>query len=491
MTRSTVFLPAADRYLPIALAAASALTVIFATHIWGIAVHRNELAPLLTARELAGGAKFNFLTSSYPAGPLWSLLMAQFARTGFAIEFVARAWQALMIGSLMYVATRFYLRHIRSRALVGGTAIGAATGLLLLGEPFSLSPLMTALFLMTCGVLALSRFLLEDEILTFVGAGLCFGVAALLWVPGIVMASGAALAILLGGRGNLTRRLGGVIFFSALSVLPTLAVVIQNGLPERDTIGTEFISALSNASAWTMWSSWPVIVRVALSLLVVAGFLYVYLATRGPAGIGPALKRRELQVWILLTIVWSAHLLIRPTSSTLAPLLTGFMLWPALGIDSFRDFRPISAQMNGNGARVIAGCCAILLAIPLWQTALAAKHQFEAGDGMRGFVWQTSELVLAARQSKQPLYSDAPDALAFVLEREVRKLPDDLLTLELAEGTAIILGDSCPEGMCGSQSTHPTLAFESRLTSPEGMIYDIRFRPSEPALTASDSLILP
>ncbi|MBK6766608.1 MAG: hypothetical protein IPG71_09930 [bacterium] len=491
MTRSTVFLPAADRYLPTALAAASALIVLAATHLWGIAVDQIGLASLLSARELAGGAKFEFLAPSYPAGPVWPLLLAQFARLGYAIEFVARGWQALMLGMLLYVTTRFYLRHIRSRALVGGTAIGAATGLLLLGEPFTLSPLMTALFLLTCGVLALSRFLLEDEVLTFIGAALCFGLAALVWLPAIVMATGAALAILLGGRGNLTRRLSGVIFFSALAVLPPALCLIQSGLPARQSFGAEFIDALSGASAWTMWATWPLLLRIALTAVVIGGLLYVYFATRGPAGIGPALKRRELQVWILLTVVWLGHLLILPATSTFAPLVTGVLLWPALGIDSFRDFHPINSLLNGNGSRVVAACCAVLLAIPLWQTALAAKHQFDAGGGLLGFRWQTTEFVLEGRHAAAPLYSDAPEVLAFILNRDARKLPDDLLTLELVEGTAIILGDRCPEGVCGDKSTHPTLVFESRLTSPEGMIYDIRFRPAEPALTASDSLTLP
>ncbi len=121
-----------------------------------------------------------------------------------------------------------------------------------------------------------------------------------------------------------------------------------------------------------MWATWPTVVRIAATLLVLGGLLYIYLATRGPAGIGPALKRRELQVWILLSFVWIGHLLIWPTTNTLAPLLSGFLLWPALGIDSFRDFAPINKLYSGLGARVAAGVCAIFLIIPLWQTAFSS-----------------------------------------------------------------------------------------------------------------------
>ncbi len=81
-----------------------------------------------------------------------------------------------MIGALLY-AHYAILFAASAVACSRGRRVGMrlSTGLLLLGEPFSLSPLMTALFLITCGVLALSRFLLEEEILAFIGAALCFG----------------------------------------------------------------------------------------------------------------------------------------------------------------------------------------------------------------------------------------------------------------------------------------------------------------------------
>ncbi len=53
MTRSTVFLPATDRYLPISLALSSAIVVLWATQLWGLTVLNEQFAWLLQSQELA------------------------------------------------------------------------------------------------------------------------------------------------------------------------------------------------------------------------------------------------------------------------------------------------------------------------------------------------------------------------------------------------------------------------------------------------------
>ncbi len=492
MTRSPVFLPASDKYLPLAFALLPVVVVFWATQVWGIAVSKEQFVWLAQANELAAGAKLSFANANYPAGPLWPQLLSYFAKGGFAIEFVARIWQGLMLGSLLYTITRFYLRHLLSRVVVAGASLAAFTGFLLLSEVFSLSPLPTALLLCTLGLLALARFLLEEEILAFLAAALSIGAATLIWIPALVIALGCALAILLGGRGNLGRRFSGVIFFSAAAVAPALYFLSQVSAPRYEWFGG-ILPAVDAISAWTMWATWPVWLRVLLTLAVLISLLYVYLATRGPAGIGPALKRRELQVWILLCFVWLLHLLLFPLTTTLVVLIPAFVLWPALGIDSFRDFTPVSTAWAGKGTAVAVWSCLILLLIPVWQAGAFGWKTFQAGDGVRGFEFQSSPLLTELRaDQKRPLYSDDPELLTFALNREIKKLPDDLKSLELVESRVVILGDSCPPGICKDDSaTHPTLTFASKLAVREGLLYDVTFRAPEPALTASDSLTIP
>lgn len=492
MTRSPVFLPASDKYLPLIFALLPMIVVIAATQTWGIAVLKEQFVWLAKANELAAGAKLSFVDTNYPAGPLWPLLLSYFAKSGFAIEFVARIWQGLMLGLLLYTITRFYLRHLLSRVVVAGASLAALTGFLLLSEAFSLSPLPTALLFCTLGLLALARFLLEEEVLAFIAATVCIGVATLMWFPAVVIAIGCALAILLGGRGNLGRRFSGVIFFSAAAWIPALYLLSQVAAPQYGLFGGT-LPAIDSVSAWTMWSTWPMWLRVLLTLAVLIGLLYVYLATRGPAGIGPALKRRELQVWILLCCVWLLHLLLFPLTTTMVVLIPAFVLWPALGIDSFRDFQPVSNAWSGKGTTVAVWSCLIILLIPVWQAGAFGWRTFQAGDGVRGFEFQSSSLLAELRtDQKRPIYSDNPELLTFAMNREIKKLPDDLKSLDLVESRVVVLGDSCPPGLCKDDSaTHPTLTFASKLAVREGLLYDVTFRAPEPALTASDSLTIP
>ncbi len=493
MNRNTVFLPAADRYLPTVFALASAAVILVVTQTWGIAVLREQFAFLQTARALAGGASFDFFGTPAPAGPLWPLLLSVFARRGIELELGARLWQAAMAALLVYVVTRFYLRHIRSRAVVAGAVIAFVCGVLLLSEPFTISPLLTSLLLLTCGTLALARFLYNEGVFAFICSAVLFGAAALLWIPATVLALGAAFAILLGGRGVLARRFSGVVFFAAIAVAPAALVWIAAGLPKLTFDSIALREALESISAFALVAGWPWWLRMSLTVLLFGGLLYVYLSTRGPAGIGPALKRRELQVWVLLSYVWLTHLLLFPTASSFVPLLPCLIIWPALGIDSFRDFSPFSSLLHGRGAKLAAGLCVVLLVAPLWQTVLAGLKQYQAGDGLRGFTWQTAPLIQELRASDgQLLYTDAPEMLRYITGRAATALPADLRTLDLSEGRIVILGDSCPQGLCqGDSTSHPTLSFAPALTTREGMLYDIRFRPPEPALTVSDTLTVP
>ncbi|MCB9365706.1 MAG: hypothetical protein H6508_00765 [Calditrichaeota bacterium] len=493
MTSHPVFRPAADRYLPLGLALMSGLAILFATQTWGLGVLREQFPFLELARNFTADRALDLLSAPFPGGPLWPLLLSLFPRTGFEIEFAARIWQALMIALVVYAATRFLLRHVRSRAVVFGAGVAYATGLVLLSDPFTLSPVPTALLLLHLGMLALARFLYSEGVAPYLGTAVCFAIAALLWTPAVSLAIGAILAILFNGRGNLARRTSGVIFFSAAAILPQLFVLLQN--PTRPALFdlTASSEALSQLTSWTMFAAWPWWLRFGLTLVVLASLLLVYLSTRGPAGIGPALKRRELQVLVLMSFVWLAHLLCIPASATFAPMLLGLIIWPALGLDSLKDQNSISALWNGHGARVLASASALLLVAPLWQTVTATMHHNDAGSGLRGFDWQSSALVQTLRHSDaQLLYADNASLARYLLGRDVAPLPDDLRTLDLSEGSIVILGDHCPESLCGTDGAeHATLTIEPVLTTSEGMLYNIGFRPPEPALTASDSLTIP
>jgi hypothetical protein len=493
MKKSPVFRPASDRYLPLFFAALSAVVVIFATQTWGLAVLPEQFAWLQSAKLFAADRTLDFSVSTFPAGLLWPIVLSFFEQTGYGLEFVARVWQALMMGLLLYVITRFYLRHLQSRVVVAGTSLAAMTGLLYFGEAFALSPLPTASLLAMLGLLALARFLLEDESLFFMLAAFCLGAAAVLWYPAVVMSVGAALAIMLGARGKFARRLSGVVMFVAVACAPAAILIVDSG---REFGIFQFQSAMvavDAISGWMMYAGWPEILRVLLTLAVMAGLLYVYLATRGPAGIGPALKRRELQVWILLSFVWLAHLIFLPLSATLVVLIPAFVLWPALGIDSFRDFDPLSSALSGRGTTVAVWACTLLLIFPVWQTAAKSYRSFLAGDGLNGFEYQTCTMMTELRAEKSlPIYSDRPELLKYVLHSDVRPLPSELRDLELTESRVVILGDNCPPGICADDSvSQPTLAFVPKLASREGMIYDVTFRAPEPALTATDSLTIP
>lgn len=493
MKKSPVFRPASDRYLPLLFAALSAVVVIFATQTWGLAVLPEQFAWIQSAKLFAADRTLDFSASTFPAGPLWPVLLSLFEQSGYGLEFVARVWQAVMMGLLLYVLTRFYLRHLQSRIVVAGTTLAAMAGMLYFGGAFSLSPLPTALFCSTVGLLALARFLLEDESMFFMIAALSLGVAALMWAPAVVMSAGAALAIMLGARGKFARRLAGVVIFAAIACAPAAFLVSQSGWSFEEINFAGAIASVDAISAWAMFAGWPEVFRVVLTLVIMSALLYVYLATRGPAGIGPALKRRELQVWILLSFFWLAHLVFIPLAATLVMLIPAFVLWPALGIDSFRDFDPVSNALSGRGAAVAVSVCVLLLVFPVWQTSTKCIGSFQKGDGLNGFEFQSSALLTELRSEKSlPLYSDQPELLSYVLHSDVRPLPSDLRELELTESRVAVLGDHCPPGICSDDSlSQPTLAFVPKLASREGMIYDVLFRAPEPALTATDSLTIP
>ncbi len=493
MKKSPVFRPAADRYLPLFFALVSAAVVIGATQTWGIAVLPEQFLWLKTAQHFLTDLPVEFSQSQFPAGPIWPLMLVVFERSGYAMEFVARLWQALMLALLLYVVTRFYLRHLQSRLVVAGAMIVLTAGVLFFSEAFSLSPLPAALLFSTLGILALARFLLKDEVLFFLVAAIGLGLAALLWLPAVVLALGAALAIMLGARGKLARRTSAVIVFGAVAFLPALLILLQSGISSDASRFYSALYATESVTAWTMFASWPFWLRLSLTLVVMVGLLYVYLATRGPAGIGPALKRRELQVWILLTIVWLAHLLILPLAATFVVLLPILVLWPALGIDSFRDYDAIASLFSGRGTQIAIGSCAILLLLPVWNTSERCWRQARTGNGLNGFEIQSSALLTELRSENwRPIFCDDSELLSYLLKSAVSPLPADLNELELSESRIVVLGDSCPPGICTDESlTHPMLTFIPRLASREGMIYDVTFRAPEPALAASDSLTVP
>lgn len=479
----------AVRFLPWIFAGVAALLMLWASHLWGLAVFSETVSVLDQARGVAASSTFSIPQTAHPVGPLWPIAIGYLMRAGLNQMFALRVLQAFAAGLLLFVSLRFLFRHVRSKLLVASSGLLLLTLVFLSEDVFVASPVLIGCAIVLVASLTHARYLLEDSPTFFVVASLLFGVAALFWSAALVFGVGAVLATLIAARGNFSRRLGSALIGIALSVLPVVLVGFQTGVSPLD-IPQAFFAAV-NALTASLFSDWiHALVRVALLILIAFVLGYIYVTTRGPGGIGPALKRRELQLWMLLSIVWILHLVAFPLTDTLLPLFAFLVLIAALCLDSMRDFSPVSALFSYRSPLISALIALMLALFPTYATVVQGLKFHDRGDGLLGFDYQTSEFAQVIRQSKLPRLSDNPSQFDFTFGVAAQMLPDDIHNLSIDSYLVVVFADSCPS-FCEDKSAHSEFLIEPLLTSREGMLYKLTRRPEEPALATIDSLTIP
>jgi hypothetical protein len=304
-----------------------------------------------------------------------------------------------------------------------------------------------------------------------------------------VFGVGAALGVLIAARGNFSRRMGSSLICITLSVLPVVLIGFQAGVTPLE-IPAAFFAAVNSLTA-SLFSDWiPAIVRAAMLLLIAFALGYIYLTTRGPGGIGPALKRRELQLWILLCVVWILHLLAFPLEESLLPLLPFLVLIAALCLDSMRDFSPVSALFSYRSPLISALIALILALYPTYASSRSSFDFHNRGGGLLGFEWQTSEFAQVVRESGLMKFSDSPSQFVCTFGGTAQVLPDNLHDHVADSCLVVVFSDSCPS-FCEDKSAQSDFLIEPLLAAREGMLYRITRRPPEPAIATLDSLTIP
>jgi len=284
----------------------AAAWLLWATSPYGIGIRTDSIAYIWSARNIADGVGIGRL-DGYGAfrpmthwPPLYPLILALFELAGIGAVEGARWLGAALLGANIFLSGLVLHRLTRS-------TVAAAAGALLV----MVSPVInvTSLFAMTeplylaftlLGLLLLDRYLEQPGMGRLVWLGIVAGLILVTRYVGLALALTTAAAILLFDRRSLNRRVGSLVVFGALSVLPLAAWLIRNSLvagtaTNRNLIfhplqSGELYRAYTMVYAWfspvkAIWQTEPL--RAAIFLAVLASGIILIVRQRASGGFPP------------------------------------------------------------------------------------------------------------------------------------------------------------------------------------------------------------
>lgn len=450
------------------LALLAAAQVIYATRL-GAWVESDSAVYLAAARNLLAGDGLRVLQPSGKAAtlmpPLYSLTLASLGALGVDLLAAARWLNVVLIFAAILLFGWICLTFSRTRwlALPGALLLAVFPPVIDLYSGMMTEALYLTLMLFGFG--ALLAYFVRGTRGWLAAAALTAGLGAVTRFVGVVFLPAGALAVLLLARQPLKRRLGDLLLFSVVSILPVAvwAIWLYFNPDSSPALGSPqwtnpwaYLAPVRNGIFQTLWS-WLPFGHLRDTKLLRAGTLLVLVLLPALAGLGAwRLLGKRLRGWlddpdarlaglavISLGCFFIGFILIflfrnppqdvnTRTLLPLFPLLLLLLLATiSLGLRLTRGAGRIVAQLSA-GILLVA-CCAGYLPANL----ATARTLHADGRGYITAAWQNSATIQALRDVPEglTLISNENGALLFFTGRTALEISERFRKEPLAEFT--------------------------------------------------------
>ena len=297
--------------------------------------------------------------------------------------------------------------------------------------------------------LALWRYFNSSQRRWLLLCGLCAGAGALTRYVGVILFPAIAFVVFLWPAQSCRKRLQAALWVVIPALLPPLALFLRNYLRDGQATSTTWAyHPIPGAKIWDGISaagyfllplsvSAPVWLAVLVAMVGLLGFAYIaclrhYL--RQTEAVMPSFKLQTFIVlWSLSYLVMLAVSLSLYNADTpldhriLTPL---YFVWVIAGISLARGYVRLSGRQGL--WRVVLLWSLLLAGLNLRILTKAVAHYRCDGIGVAvGYTnraWRSSGIIsyLRALPAQTPIYSNAPDAIEFILGRDTKSFPKQI-----------------------------------------------------------------
>jgi len=395
--------------VPILLGFAAATLVWLSTSLYGVGMTTVSGDYVSAARSLAAGEGFvqhdGRAYIEYP--PLYPLALAAFGWAGVDPQDGARWFNALCLGLLVFLASRWLQRSLASGliATLGGVALLVSVPLL----DMSISAFPEALFMLLV-LLALwsaARYAGRTRGVDLAAATLFCALACLTRYMGITVVFAAAVVLLFRRSGRPRERAGSALLLCAVSLLPTLLWLVRNAAITGSAAGNRGASdytllqnlgyMLQVLSLWILPERIPMAARAGVVVVLALAVLVWLLRRRG--GEGP--QRAEVNAMALFAVVYVGATVVALSLVALDRMNTRYLIpsYVPLALVLFAAADSLAARVRGRAA-----LASVSLILVLWvllngryDARKVSESRARGAGGYSTTAWHNDAMIEALR----------------------------------------------------------------------------------------------
>ncbi len=423
------------------LAVVTAGVLLLSTHS-GIGVSHDSTAYL------------GFRAHDLGHAPLYSWLMRLGAATQLDVTVVARLYHVLLYAATALLSWRL-LRAATGRSLPAwaGALLIAFTGQALAVYSMALSE-PTFVFLLVLGFACLSSWVDTRAPRFFIAAAVVSALAALARYPGVALVATGALTALVAGGGAAQRRAARACGFAAIGLLPvvgwlTYVAWVSGTAAGRNAALTgtadtgTFYGGVLEAARFLLPTDVPEAVRLAALAVAVAVLAAATIAfyrrrvsvarTTVPAAVASRVAQQPHRYLPLILLVFAglylAAVLLAVLVEPYLPILDRYLYPAYVALVLLGAITVPELARSPVTRRTVAVGVAAFVALAVARTAQVAGDGFEHGWAYANEKWRSSAAVeyVKTLPSTTAVYSDDPNALLFLTQREVHDVPQKVI----------------------------------------------------------------
>lgn len=422
------------------------LLVLASTSRFGPGVSPDSVAHVSTARNLLSGNGYVQYDGSPFAShpPLFPTLLASIGLCGFDLLSVARYFNAICFGMIIFISGLWLLKNIQPLpfALLGAGALLLSRPLIGVSAFASTEPVFALLVLVF--VVEAGEYLERGKSLSFILLIITAALAFLTHYLGIAVILAGLVILYLKPSITPMRRLVNLILFAAISALPTIVWLVGNRIVSSEL--TREIALASFPIAENLWfalhaiSKWFLPLRTpATARILIFSLLFILML-----GLLAAIIARDRNRWarsnlpqvmpsLCFLFIYLGCLVASARGGVfdpindrlLSPAYVPLILLMVFTLDNLREFPDRHSLRKALNIILIAGF-SIWLAYRVSRVAKVTWMFFR--DGPRGYAtaeWRESDLVQHIRNHSPhgQVYSNAPDAVYILAGISARLSP--------------------------------------------------------------------
>jgi 4-amino-4-deoxy-L-arabinose transferase-like glycosyltransferase len=392
---------------------------------------------------LPDSTRYMGLVSNPYDAPMYAWIIRGIAATGVPIELGAKVF-----GLLVVCANSYFLWSILARATANQLLAGFGTAIIIFSPHFvgihSLAmsePLF--IFCILIVLMALIKFLETEKQIWLIGCGIAIGITSLVRFTGVPLGAAVASFLLLrSGRRLLAQRFveAGIVGLFSGAIFSAWAFAAKMGSGQaigRDLAfhgnlnAKQWVGGLNTLSAMLMPAQIPLVLRIAVLFLVIAGCAYL---CSGFVRRNRRLQgRKELEMlaivlglffvfyvaFVALSALIEANLFLTgrygfPAYVTLVMLLTIVLTDAGLNNGSLKYFR-----------WMFFGLAALIFSMHIVRTVDRTRDDYAKGIGYASLAWTNSPTMQSLKKlpPEALIFSNGEDAVAYVLRRKSYFVP--------------------------------------------------------------------